>query len=173
MMTDFTRPGPVRRHVPLGLCLTASLTVLMSCGGNGIPERDLTPEQAEMKQLVDARKLNFLDLGAAFKAVGDELRAGRSDSATVQYSVDAVARYSAQLSRWFPEGSGPESGFRTDALPAIWEQPEEFAAALRDFEEQAALFAEASQAGNASAIQTSFQLVGATCVSCHDKFRKD
>lgn len=173
MTTDNTRRWPVHRVLPLGLCLIAGLATLVSCGGGETPARDLSPEQAELKQLVDARKLNFLDLGAAFKAVGDELRAGRPNSATVQFSVDAVARYSTQISQWFPEGSGPESGFRTDALPAIWERPEEFAAALRDFEEQAALFAEASHAGNASAIQTNFQLVGATCVSCHDKFRKD
>lgn len=173
MKSKFTRRGPVRRLHPTGLCVAAGLTVLVSCGGGDIPARDLTPEQVEMKQLVDARKLNFLDLGAAFKAVGDELRAGRSNSATVQFSVDAVARYSTQVSQWFPEGTGPESGFRTDALPAIWEQPEEFAAALRDFEARAALFAEASRSGDASALQTNFQLVGATCVSCHDKFRKD
>ena len=173
MKTEFTRRGPGRRLLPFGLYIAAGLTVLASCSRGDVPASDLTPEQVEMKQLVDARKLNFLDLGAAFKAVGDELKAGRSDSATVQFSVDSVARYSTQVSQWFPEGSGPESGFRTDALPGIWEQPEEFAAALRDFEEKAALFADASRSGNASALQTNFQLVGATCVSCHDKFRKD
>ncbi|MFN3313712.1 MAG: c-type cytochrome [Hyphomonas sp.] len=155
------------------MCLAMALSGLTACGGAETPARDLTPEEVELKQKIDARRLNFQDLGAAFKAVGDELRAGRANSATVQFSVDAVARYSVQISSWFPEGSGPESGFRTDALPAIWENPEEFAAILSNFEASAALFAEASQSGNASAIQSNFQLVGAGCVSCHDKFRKD
>lgn len=164
---------PTRRRRQMGICLALGMSALTACGAGEVPLADLTPEQIELKQKIDVRRLNFQDMGAAFKAVGDELKAGRADSPTVQFSVDAVSRYAGQVSGWFPEGSGPESGFKTDALPAIWEKPDEFAAILAEFEESVTLFSQASQAGNAAGIQSSFQLVGSQCASCHEKFRKD
>lgn len=166
-------PWPERRSLQMGMCLALGMSVLTACGAGEARLADLTPEQIELKQKIDARRMNFQDIGAAFKAVGDELKAGRADSPTVQFSVDAVSRYAGQISGWFPEGSGPESGFKTDALPAIWEKPDEFAAVLAEFEKSVELFSQASQAGDAPGIQSNFQLVGSQCASCHEKFRKE
>ncbi|WP_162176697.1 c-type cytochrome [Hyphomonas beringensis] len=151
------------------------IAMLAACGGDGaeVDMSSLTPEQQEVKQLIDARQANFQDMGAAFKAIGDELKAGRPDSTTVKFSVDSVVRYAAQIGSWFPEGTGPASGFKTETKAAVWENPEEFEQVLSEFEAAVSGLAEANANNDAQAIAAQFQIVGGGCKSCHDKFREE
>ena len=66
----------------------------------------------------------------------------------------------------FPEGS--EGG---DSLPGIWENADDFAARLDDFNAAAANFATAAEGGDAGAIGTAFQGLGQACKACHDDYR--
>lgn len=138
-----------------------------ACGGGG--EKVLTPEQQQLAQDVKSRQANFQDLGAAFKAINDELKAGRANSTTVEYSIKSVAQYANGIDTWFPDGSGPELGVKMEAKAEIWEQPEAFEAEVEAF--RAAVDGLVAASGSPEAIPAAFGNTGKTCKSCHDKFR--
>lgn len=75
----------------------------------------------------------------------------------------------AELHRVFQEGSDVGE---TEALPAIWEQPEKFAAALETAELATAAFVRVVAAGGDNAAAgAAFRDVGKSCSGCHDDFR--
>ena len=152
--------------------LPALVITLVSCGGSDAP-RVLTPEEQAIKDQIEARRANFHDLGAAFKAVGDEIRAGRPTSPTVIFSIQAIRSYAPQMDSWFPEGTGPDTGFETDSLSAVWDRPDEFARVLEEFQETVSDFSAAAQSNDGDAIQANFRIVGESCESCHDAFREE
>ena len=79
-----------------------------------------------------------------------------------------LASAAAELKYIFPEGSDVDE---SEALPAIWEQPEKFAAAVEKAEEATAAFEEAVAGGDSEAIGAAFRNVGMACRGCHDDFR--
>lgn len=70
----------------------------------------------------------------------------------------------------FPEGSDMGD---TEALPAIWENPEDFQATIEQSQEAVAAFAAAVEADDQEAILPAFKKVGDSCKACHDDFRKE
>jgi len=68
----------------------------------------------------------------------------------------------------FPEGSAGDHG---DALPAIWERPEDFRKAVEAFKEAAADLSAVADQGPKAATPAFGALVK-TCKGCHDDFRK-
>ena len=77
-------------------------------------------------------------------------------------ALAALAKIAPSL---FPAGSGED----TDALPAIWENPEDFAAKLTAFEDAATNLAAAVAAGDG--IGPAAQQMGQACKGCHDDYR--
>ena len=67
----------------------------------------------------------------------------------------------------FPEGS--EGG---DALPEIWEEPEDFRERLTTFKEAAIAFREAASSGDMSQIGPAVGAVGQACRGCHNSYRE-
>ena len=153
--------------------LPALALVLASCGGGSEAPRVLSEEEQAIKDQIEARRANFHDLGAAFKAVGDELRAGRPTSPTSIFSIQAIRSYAPQMASWFPEGSGPEAGFETDSLSTVWEDDEAFAQSLQDFQATVVDFSAAAAANDGEAIRAQFRIVGESCESCHERFRAE
>lgn len=70
----------------------------------------------------------------------------------------------------FPEGS--DVG-KTDALAAIWEEPEEFQAAMDKFVTAANGFAAAAESGDRKQIGGAIQALGGSCKGCHDNYKAD
>lgn len=90
------------------------------------------------------------------------------DAAVVQQSLTTISTNIQAFPDQFPAGS--EEGYETEALPAVWEKPEEFraeAAALRT-EAEALL---ASVPGDQAAVGAAMRRLGATCSDCHETFR--
>src|SRR3954471_17339345 len=80
-------------------------------------------ENAQIKPRQDKLR----DMGGALKAINDEIKKGRLDwDNTVLPNVQTIKERSAYLLKWFPKGSGPESGVKTYALPAIWQKNDDF-----------------------------------------------
>ena len=79
--------------------------------------------------------------------------------------ANALAELAKIAPSLFPAGSGDD----TDALPAIWENPDDFAAKLAAFEDAAANLAAAVAAGDA--IGPAAQQLGQACKGCHDDYR--
>ncbi|MGI9309314.1 MAG: c-type cytochrome [Gammaproteobacteria bacterium] len=88
----------------------------------------------------------------------------------LQAHADAIAAAGAQIKDIFPEGSGVEN---SEALPAVWEKPDEFAAAVAASEEATAALAKAVSTGDRKAIGGAFKKMGETCKGCHEGFREE
>jgi cytochrome c556 len=74
----------------------------------------------------------------------------------------------SELERLFAAGSNVEG---SDALPIIWEEPEQFAAAIEKAAAATKKFVEAAESGDKEAIAAAFRDVGGSCRGCHDTFR--
>lgn len=106
------------------------------------------------------------DVRDATKPVGDMLK-GKSDfdAATLQASLAMFAEAAEKLGGLVPEGS--EGG---EAAPAIWEDPEGFAAAIEEWRAATAAAIEA----NPQSLSAAKPIVGpvlGSCKNCHDGYR--
>jgi cytochrome c556 len=70
----------------------------------------------------------------------------------------------------FPEGSGVS---KSEALPDIWERPDEFRMGVDKFVEAANNMAAAAEGGDMSAIGPAMNALGKSCKGCHDNFREE
>ncbi len=122
-------------------------------------------------EAVKVRQTNMKGLGAASKALFEQLRSGAPDKDVVKVQADKIEAAAKVLPTWFPTGSGPEAGVKTGALPIIWSQPDAFAAAAKRLADEAAPLDAAADAGDMSAVAAQAPKVGAACKGCHDKFR--
>ena len=152
--------------------MAGAIAMLASCGGSDGDAAAAANADPELVQQVEARQANFQDMGAAFKAINDELRASRPNSTTVDFSIDSVVRYGNQVKNWFPEGTGPDLGIEMEAKANIWEEPAEFQARIEQLETALGDLA-AAKGGDAETVQAAFMKTGGACKACHDKFREE
>lgn len=136
---------------------------LSACGGN--PD---TPAG----RAADERHENFEQLGAAFKTIDDQMKKDAPDMAAIQAAAGTINGFAPKVASWFPAGSGPDDGIKTEALQTIWTKPAEFQQASTRFADEAAKFATVTQTGDKAAIGAGMKALGGTCKDCHDKFRE-
>lgn len=168
-----------RCKIQIMLPILAGLTLLSACGQN--TETDVVSDTASVelpggmtvKEQIEARQAQLKKMGKAFKAISDQLKAGSPDLAQIQAAAAVVPKEAAGMVDWFPDGTGPESGVKTEALPIIWENKADFADKVTAMQEAAAKLETVAQEGDVAAIATAFQSTGGTCKACHDKYRLD
>lgn len=86
-------------------------------------------------------------------------------------AIDALETINANVQEfvgYFPEGS--QSGFETEADPAIWENKDAFEAKAQDLVESTRSAIEAAPQ-DMEALRGVFGPVGQDCQSCHEDFR--
>ncbi len=108
---------------------------------------------------------NFLPMGAMVKGTKPW------DGSEFKRRSIAVAFAAVQLNEAFAKGS--DRGAVTDALPAIWENPEDFAAKLKAFQQSANSLRVAAAAGDQEQVRTAFGEVRKTCGDCHESYRAE
>jgi cytochrome c556 len=101
-------------------------------------------------------------------AIAMQARGLAGDPSQVANHAKAMAALGSELHLVFAEGSKVED---SEALDAIWEKPEEFAAAVTAAEEAMAALGEVAESGDMKAIGAAFRDVGKSCKGCHDNFR--
>lgn len=121
---------------------------------------------------VKDRQTHMKALGAASKALYEQIRSGSPDKAIVKASADKIAASAPDLPKWFPAGSGKEAGVKTGALPVIWSEPSGFSAAAQRLQAQSAKLEAAADVGDMANVGPDAAGVGAACKGCHDKFRQ-
>lgn len=129
-------------------------------------------QQRPPAEVIAAREQSMKSLGGEMKAIGDAAKAGSitKDDATTR--ARKMAELAKQMNGWFPPGSGPEAGVKTRALPAIWQKPADFQAAMDKFGQETAKLVAAAETGNATAIAAAHAEVGKSCGGCHNPFRE-
>lgn len=176
------------RNAMMG-AMPALVLALAACGGEKqeAPKVDTPPalESVEseivgapdksaptIEELIERREKNFKKIGKSFKTINDSIKAG---DATSQASLDAikvVGKLAPKIGNWFPEGTGPESGFKTEAKAVIWTDSEDFGVKITEFQAAIAALVLAGESGDAAAVTAAFGAAGKTCKSCHDVYRE-
>ncbi len=121
---------------------------------------------------VKGRQQGLKSLGSAFKTIRDELKSSAPDSEKIKAAGAQIASAGRAIDGWFPAGTGPGSGVKTDAKAEIWSDPAGFRAAVDTFVREAAKSAEVfGTSSDSTAWNAAAASLGETCKGCHDKYR--
>lgn len=140
--------------------LVVALGLVVSAGAETKPENNFKHRHAVM----DAMKGHVSAISLlAFNQVPDE------GTFLIEHA-SALAALGRELPYVFPEGSRVED---SHALPAIWENPDKFAAAVDRATSAMAELDQAVRADDRRAIAGAFKNVGDACKGCHEDFREE
>lgn len=142
-------------------CVTAGI-VLMVCGA-AFAHSGATGIVKERMDMMSA-------IGDEMKLIGNMLRGKASyDAAAVQSAALAISDHAAEITAVFPPGSLQHP---TEALPAIWDNWDEFVELSEKMKMDANALAEVAATGDSGAqISEQFKRLGQACSACHEKFR--
>lgn len=142
---------------------TVSLASLL--GASIVAMAETAPEDAKAY-----RTSVMTTLGGHISAASMHVRELVDDNGFLEAHAEGLANGVRELKHIFPAGSDVDD---SEALPVIWEEPEEFEKAIGNAEKATAAFSEAVSSGDKAAIAGAFRDVGAACKGCHDRFRLD
>ncbi|GAB3099159.1 cytochrome c [Pseudomaricurvus hydrocarbonicus] len=123
---------------------------------------------ADVESQIKHREATMEAIGGHFSSVFATLKSPEALGDENQFHAESIARLARIAVERFPEGSGDGE---TDALPAIWEKPEEFKKAMDAFVTKADAFAVASKSGDLKSFAGAAKELGGTCKGCHDDFK--
>lgn len=129
--------------------------------------------QTAAQKAITTRQAGYKQMGAAFKGINDELKAGSPDTKAITANAAKVRDISNQVPNWFPKGSGPEAGVKTKAKAAIWAEPAKFSAAATALRTESAKLHTVAATGDVAAIRAQVKAVGGACGGCHKPFREE
>lgn len=127
---------------------------------------------AAVTDTIAQRQHNMKAMGGAAKAIGDELKSSSPSVPTIQANAAKLQGLAPNIESWFPQGSGPESGAKTHALPAVWSNRAEFHKDAVAFKQAVDALAVAAKSGNVAQIGPAMGAVGNGCKSCHETFKQ-
>lgn len=119
-----------------------------------------------------ARQANYKEIGGAFKTINDELRSGSPDMNSLRPAAKDIAQRAAISVKQFPKGSGPRPGVRTRAKAVIWKNFADFSKTQTEMVAAANALNAAAGSRDVAAMRAARDRLGATCKSCHDKYRE-
>jgi len=115
----------------------------------------------------DAMKAN----GKEVKAIKDELDKSSPSLSVIKENIAKLKDAAPKIVEWFPAGTGPESGMKTKALPAIWQKPDDFKKANQTYTGEVMKFAALTDKGDFAAMKSGLPAVQKSCGGCHNTFR--
>jgi cytochrome c556 len=121
--------------------------------------------------IIEAREANFKQMGKAFKGMNDEVKLATPSVESLKANSVIIEKAAARVISGFPKGSGPESGQKTHALPAVWEKFAEFKTDANNLRIAAKTLRVAAASGNLDATKAAMPAVGAACKACHQTFK--
>ncbi|WP_158094103.1 c-type cytochrome [Erythrobacter tepidarius] len=156
---------------------------LASCSGETPAEKPVETASADaasaeggpvdVAAVLKQREANFEAIGDAFKAIRGQLEKDAPDFALIATKATDINARAQKIAGHFPVGTSTADGVKTEALPAIWEKPEEFKAAGQKLIDESAKLAELAKGGDKAAVGAQAMAMGGACKGCHDKFRLD
>lgn len=115
---------------------------------------------------VDYRQHAMSAVGGHMQAIVDIIQGKVTHEGHMATHASALADLADLADTLFPASS--QGG---DALPAIWENGEDFQSKLAAFKKAAASFKAAAGSGDMGQIGGALQQLGQTCKGCHDDYR--
>jgi len=120
---------------------------------------------------VEARQEYMKTLGGAARTAGDYFQKGEGTLEDVRVALKTLGEQAPELPDQFPEGTGVGVA-DSEALPAIWEQPDAFADVVSMATERWEAAAAAADGGEEAALRAAFARAGQSCGACHEDFRQ-
>lgn len=127
-------------------------------------------DAGEPKDLVEYRQAVMSSLGGHTGAIGRIVK-GQVDADHVMAHAEAIAATAPVVEDIWWENSGFDDYDRTNALPEIWSQPDDFQDRIDEFQAAARDFVEAVETGERARIIEGFRALGNSCGGCHDNYR--
>lgn len=115
---------------------------------------------------VEYRQHTYAAIGGHMQAAADILQQKVTHTEHLALHVNGLVALSGIVDTLFPESA--QGG---DALPEIWENPDDFASRLETFQDAAADLKTALDTGGD--LGSAFQNVGQACKGCHDNYRAE
>jgi cytochrome c556 len=122
---------------------------------------------------IATRQAGYKKMGAAMKALGDQLKSDAPAKNVIIASAQTLASTARDQGKYFPAGSGPASGIHTDALPNIWTDRPTFDKQMSAMIAETGKLLTVANGGDVAAIRAQAKATGATCGACHRQFRAD
>lgn len=145
------------------LILASVITTLPAIALADAAEDAIEARQGYMKMLA-------ISMGTLSVMARGDIEYNAEAATTAGSNIEALGNYA--LSGLFIEGTSPDDGAETDALPAIWENSDDFATKFAGLQEAAAGAGEAAGGGQ-EALGPLLQKLGGACKACHDDYRED
>lgn len=123
--------------------------------------------------VIETRQQGFKKMGAAMKALNEQLKSDVPDVAKMAASAQTISSSAPQVLHWFPAGTGSEAGVDTDALDHIWKDRAKFDAIANRLVDESRKLTTVLSATDVAAVKAQAKAVGETCSSCHKSFRAD
>lgn len=123
--------------------------------------------------IVKQRMDGMMAMGKALGAIADMFKGvAPYTPATVAQSADIVRDHAQEMKLLFPDTKASREGKGTEALPAVWQNLEEFMALADRLDDDAAQLKLASQSGGQQDVRAAFGKLAKTCSACHSDYRK-
>lgn len=124
----------------------------------------------EATGVVKERMEMMKGVGDNMKQVGAMIKGQVAfDSIVIANNAQAISDAAPQIPELFPNDSLHKP---TEALPAIWEEWEQFSALSVKLSDEAKKLQETARGGDKRAITRQFAKLGKVCSSCHTDYRK-
>jgi cytochrome c556 len=128
---------------------------------------------ASATEVINIRQQGFKRLGAAFKLIHKELSGATPDAAKIAAAVADIKATSDVIGTWFPAGSGPQAGVKTQAKTEIWSDASGFAATRAAYIRQAEKSVrQLTDPAQRPVWKDSSAALGQACKDCHDSYRE-
>lgn len=150
----------------LAALASAAVFTLAACGGSGGGEAK-GPNSEERTTAFKAMMPNFSNMGKMVK--GEEPYDVEKFKTAALAFADESKKPFEHFERDAAVDGKPQDG---DALPAVWEKPEDFKAAEAQFHAAVEKLTSEAQSGNLDTIKVAYGDVGAPCKACHDNFHR-
>ena len=119
-----------------------------------------------VEEIIKGRKAMFSENYQNGKKISTLLKSGKKEEA--KPLMKKISNNYKKLLDYFPENT--KEGFKTEALPSIWENKDEFNALMQKASDDMLKLAKAiDTADDFGAIQK--KLMWSNCSACHDRFR--
>ena len=155
------------------LAIAAAIAMLSACGGEAPTDSEPDAAAEGEPAIIAERQNNFEGIGDAFKLIRGELEGGGPDLTLIASEAGTINANAQKIGDHFPEGTGIDADYDTEALAIIWEKPDEFTAARQKLIEASDGLIAAAQSGDAADIEAKVGELGKSCKGCHDEFRLD
>lgn len=117
--------------------------------------------------VIKERMERFKENKESMKAIKGDLR---GDATVIVKEASAIQDWANQMTEFFPGGSTQSP---SEALPAIWENFEDFKARAAANANAAGDLANLARSGaDASALTNGFKALGKTCKDCHNDYKE-